>query len=94
MLSNMYITLQFEATTEIFVEVRPYICHGRHPVLSHLPLLEKLESDTIWIEPNNIHGQFFVAKDMTIVANKDKYLCFHKRKMYKTEVETELDQEA
>lgn len=88
-----FLTLQFEATTEIFIEVRPYICHGGHPVLSHLPLLEKLGSNTIWIEGKNIQGQFFVSKDMTIVTNKDKYIGFHKRKMYKTEVETELDQE-
>lgn len=88
-----FLTLQFEATTEIFIEVRPYICHGGHPVLSHLPLLEKLGSNTIWIEAKNIQGQFFVSKDMTIVANKGKYIGFRKRKMYKSEVETELDQE-
>ena len=92
-ITNICITLQFEATTEVFIAIRPYRSHGGHPILPHLLLLGDLGTQTIWIEPHRVHKQIFVAEDKTIVANSNKYLAFRKRKLYKTEIETELDED-
>ena len=92
-ITNIFITLQFEATTEIFIAIRPYRSQGVHPILPHLLLLGELGSQTIWIEPHSVYKQIFVAEDKTIVANGNKYLAFRKRKLYKTEVEPELDED-
>ncbi|WPT11393.1 hypothetical protein PSENEW3n2_00000831 [Picochlorum sp. SENEW3] len=85
--------VQFEATTEIFIAIRPYRSQGGHPILPQLLLLGELGSQTIWIEPHSVYKQIFVAEDKTIVANGNKYLAFRKRKLYKTEVEPELDED-